>query len=227
MAGTGKRFEVNGVVGTDTTLSGGNEKLTLEFTGLRVINVENFAKVTPEGDSSTDVRKVDLVQSLENHLGSGAKAPGAKTLRNVGPSVTYKLRDASGQAREFHNYMVPVELMARVGSLAGVRDTPADQPHTCIPADEADSRRLDAPARSAADQSMREKVVSAYVSHAVSPANRARAAASRFRHDACSTCSPAPSRSSPGHRPPAAAVVAADFLETNVPESDAAGPPRC
>jgi cytochrome c biogenesis protein len=45
-------------------------------------------------------------------------------LRNVGPSVTYKLRDAAGQAREFNNYMLPVELDGQRVFLAGVRDTP-------------------------------------------------------------------------------------------------------
>ncbi len=32
-----------------------------------------------------------------------------KDLRNVGPSITYKLRDAAGQAREFQNYMQPIK----------------------------------------------------------------------------------------------------------------------
>ena len=43
-------------------------------------------------------------------------------MRNVGPSVTYRLRDDSGQAREFHNYMVPFEIDGQMVLLAGVRD---------------------------------------------------------------------------------------------------------
>ena len=52
-------------------------------------------------------------------------------MRNVGPSVSYKLRHAAGQAREFNNYMLPVQLdghsvfLAGV-FLAGVRDTRAE-----------------------------------------------------------------------------------------------------
>jgi cytochrome c biogenesis protein len=61
----------------------------------------------------TDVRKVDLTRSLNKHLGSGAKGGDGQQLRNVGPSVSYKLRDASGQAREFNNYMLPVEVDGR------------------------------------------------------------------------------------------------------------------
>jgi cytochrome c biogenesis protein len=83
------------------------------------------------------VRKVDLVGSLGEHLGSGARVKADKKLHNVGPSVTYKLRDASGQAREYSNYMIPVELDGLKVFLAGVRDTP-DQAfrYLRIPADE-------------------------------------------------------------------------------------------
>jgi cytochrome c biogenesis protein len=116
-------FEIEGAVGGSTSLSNGAEKLTLEFGALRVINVENMGKGEAAG---TDVRGVDLVGTIDKHLGSGAKAPGDKKLQNVGPSVSYKLRDASGQAREFNNYMVPVELDGQRVFLAGVRDTAAE-----------------------------------------------------------------------------------------------------
>lgn len=104
----------------------------LEVTGLRVINVENLAearKVQPgvdAGDAArTDARSVSLAE-LGKHLGSGAKPSGQKELVNIGPSVTYKLRDAAGQAREFQNYMAPVMLDGRQVFLFGVRDTPAE-----------------------------------------------------------------------------------------------------
>ncbi|MDM4767844.1 cytochrome c biogenesis protein ResB [Pelomonas sp. SE-A7] len=116
-------YFIQGTVGGATTLSNGNDKLQLEFTGLRVINVENMAGSSASG---ADVRKVDLSETLGKHLGSGAKGTNDKQLRNVGPSVSYKLRDAAGQAREFNNYMVPVELDGQRVFLAGVRDTPAE-----------------------------------------------------------------------------------------------------
>ncbi|MDN3545138.1 cytochrome c biogenesis protein ResB [Kinneretia asaccharophila] len=134
LSGSAAPFEIEGVVGGATTLSNGDEKLNLEFSGLRVINVENMAAPTPSG---TDVRKVDLVASVQAHLGSGAKPRGDKTLQNLGPSFSYKLRDAAGQAREFNNYMVPVELDGQRVFLAGVRDTPAEAfRYLRIPVDE-------------------------------------------------------------------------------------------
>jgi cytochrome c biogenesis protein len=135
MRGGGQPFEVEGVVGGSTTLSSVSEQLTLEFAALRVINVENLGGPT----GATDVRKVDLVDSLQEHLGSGAKVRNKKELHNVGPSVTYKLRDAAGQAREFNNYMLPVELEGQRLMLAGVRDNPNESfRYLRIPVDDQD-----------------------------------------------------------------------------------------
>ncbi len=161
----GKPFDVEGQVGGRTTLSnaksGGTDTLTLEFTDLRVINVENFS----DGGANTDVRKVDLVGSVQEHLGSGAKVRHKKDLRNVGPSVSYKLRDAAGQAREFHNYMLPIDIGGQRVFLAGVRDTPSESfRYMRIPADENDGvagwlRLRDA----LADPALREKAATRYV----------------------------------------------------------------
>jgi len=122
----GKTFKIQGTIGSSTSLSNGDDKLMLEFTGLRVINVENTIADGGSGGSGADVRKVDLAASLDKHLGSGAKVKTEKALQNVGPSISYKLRDASGQAREYNNYMVPVELDGQRSFLVGVRDTPAE-----------------------------------------------------------------------------------------------------
>ncbi|MDX9844116.1 MAG: cytochrome c biogenesis protein ResB [Aquabacterium sp.] len=120
-------------------LGQGSGPLQLEVTGLRVINVENLAdaqSANPAG-ASTDVRGVNLTE-LSKHLGSGAKPAGKKQLVNIGPSVTYKLRDAAGQAREYQNFMVPVELDGYRMFLLGVRDTPAEGfRYLRVPADEA------------------------------------------------------------------------------------------
>ncbi|RZI64669.1 MAG: cytochrome c biogenesis protein ResB, partial [Variovorax sp.] len=126
--GSAKSFEINGVIGASTELTRGQqagaEKMTLEFTGLRVINVENLGD---PASTATDPRKVDLRSSLDAKLGAANKSVTNKALRNVGPSISYKLRDAAGQAREFHNYMLPVELGEGVPVfLFGMRDTPAE-----------------------------------------------------------------------------------------------------
>ena len=162
MTGGGQAFDIEGTVGGSTELRGaaGAQKLTLEFAGLRVINVENLANEGVAGTSATDVRKVDLTRSLNKHLGSGAKGGDGQQMRNVGPSVSYRLRDASGQAREFNNYMLPVELDGQRVFLAGVRDTPTEPfRYLRIPVDEADSiagwQRLHAALKDSATASLK------------------------------------------------------------------------
>jgi len=135
--GMSKPFMVSGVIGSSAPLSNGNEKFTLEFTGLRVINVENFS-----GDSvsGADVRKVDLRTEIESRLGSGHKTATEKVLRNVGPSISYKLRDASGQAIEYNNYMLPVEIDGTRLYLLGMRESPAEpMRYLRVPVDSEDS----------------------------------------------------------------------------------------
>ncbi|MCS6810048.1 MAG: cytochrome c biogenesis protein ResB [Tepidimonas sp.] len=118
-------FEVQGRIGEATTLTNGEQRLRLEFTGLRVINVENLSAAGSRG-SGADVRQVDLRQAIEARLGAGNKTVQTRELRNVGPSVTYKLRDEAGQAREFHNYMLPIELEGQRVYLLGVRESPQE-----------------------------------------------------------------------------------------------------
>ncbi|UUX95788.1 cytochrome c biogenesis protein ResB [Aquabacterium sp. J223] len=57
--------------------------------------------------------------------------------------MNYKLRDAAGQAREFHNFMLPVEVDGQRALFAGVRDSP-DQSfrYLRIPADFCDTGAL-------------------------------------------------------------------------------------
>ena len=105
--------------------------MQLEVNNLRVINVENLAEArsaqaaADAASATTDTRGVN-VGELTKHLGSGAKSPGNKDLVNIGPSITYKLRDGAGQAREYQNFMAPVKLDGRMVFLFGVRDTPAE-----------------------------------------------------------------------------------------------------
>ncbi len=168
LAAGAKSFEIEGQVGGSTTINTGEGKppLQMEFTGLRTINVENMGGT----DGPTDVRKVDLKSTLDNHLGAGNKVLTPKELRNVGPSVSYKLRDASGQAREFNNYMVPVDTGDGVPVyLWGVRETLADQfRYLRVPADENSSWRGFLRLKTALqDPAQREKAVSQYVTASV------------------------------------------------------------
>jgi cytochrome c biogenesis protein len=59
----------------------------------------------------------------------GSPVSEKKHLRNVGPSFQYKLRDARGQAREFSNYMLPLDLDGRWFLMSGVRESPNEAFH--------------------------------------------------------------------------------------------------
>ncbi|HSV82316.1 MAG TPA: cytochrome c biogenesis protein ResB [Ramlibacter sp.] len=173
--GSGKGFTVDGTIGGTTELTRGQqagaEKMTLEYTGLRVINVENLAG--GPSPSGADTRKVDLREALDARLGAANKTVTKKTLRNVGPSISYKLRDAAGQAREFHNYMLPLDLGDGVSVfLLGLRETPAENfRYLRLPADE--QGQLDGFLRlraALADPALREQAVRRYARQATDPA---------------------------------------------------------
>jgi cytochrome c biogenesis protein len=175
-ASASKPFEVRGTIGSASSLSNGADKMTLEYTGLRVINVENFGADTgagAAGEGGVDVRKVDLRQSIDSRLGAANKTTSRKELRNVGPSVSYKLRDAAGQAREFNNYMLPVKMDATADSpavfLLGVRETPASPfQYLRVPADAEGGMSTFLKVRAAlADPAQREAAVQRYARQAV------------------------------------------------------------
>jgi cytochrome c-type biogenesis protein CcsB len=84
-----------------TKLGRRTRKADARIHALRVINVENFADGGAMGSSGADVRKVDLRHHRIALLGAANKTSHQKELRNVGPSIGYKLRDSAGQAREF------------------------------------------------------------------------------------------------------------------------------
>ncbi|MDE2615546.1 MAG: cytochrome c biogenesis protein ResB [Burkholderiales bacterium] len=214
-------FEIEGVIGGTSQLSNGNQKLTLEYTGLRVINVENFAANSPSG---VDVRKVDFRAALDERLGAANKADARKTQRNVGPSVSYKLRDEAGQAREFNNYMLPVDLGGGVPVfLMGMRETPSEPfRYLRIPADAQSSTAEFFRLRAAlADPVMRAQAVRRYAARVVDPSRKdllPQLNASALR--ALGLFSGAEPVA--GSRAPGGLQAMADFMENNVPEAERA-----
>jgi cytochrome c biogenesis protein len=164
-------FEVEGTIGGSTELNRGTEKMRLEFTGLRVINVENMSSNGAQG-MGVDVRKVDLRSAIDQRLGAGHKTTETKTLRNVGPSVSYKLRDDAGQAREYNNYMLPVDTGDGVPVfLLGMRENPSE-PYRYLrpPADENGELSGFLRLRGAlADPALRARAVQRYARKAVDP----------------------------------------------------------
>ena len=232
MAAAAKPFEIKGTIGSSSDLSNGAEKLTLEYTALRVINVENFGGGSGLSGSGTDVRKVDLRQALDSRLGAANKTVTQKELRNVGPSVMYKLRDAAGQAREYQNYMLPVKMDAAADVpavfLMGVRETPADAfKYLRIPADTEGGMNTFLRLRTAlADPVQRELAVRRYAVKAVgsdkpelvqqlgASASRALALFAGANADA------ALASSAPNAKTPTGLQAISNFMEVNVPEAE-------
>jgi cytochrome c biogenesis protein len=221
-----KPFEIQGSIGGSSNLSNGAEQLTLEYTGLRVINVENFGASGPA--SGTDVRKVDLRQAIDSRLGAANKTITQKELRNVGPSVTYKLRDASGQAREFNNYMLPVRMDNDPNSISvfllGTRATPAEQfLYLRIPADLEGSMNTFLRMRAALNDSVRrQEAISRYVRLAVAadrPELAEQLTASASRALALFSGAEAGPPGKDG-KPVAGLQAISDFMEVNVPEAE-------
>ena len=236
MTAATKPFEIQGTIGSTSALSNGAEKLTVEYTGLRVINVENFASTSgangvngADNASGVDVRKVDLRRAIDTRLGAANKTTTQKELRNVGPSVSYKLRDAAGQAREFNNYMLPVKLddsdVSPTMYLLGARDNPAETfKYLRIPVDAEGS--MDTFLRTRAglgDPVQRELAVKTYANQAIGrdkPELVGQLAASASRAVAL-FAGAGPEGAAPEKGPKTAGLQAvSDFMEANVPAAE-------
>ena len=83
----------------------------LEFGELRVFNVENL-----QNNDSLSEKKLHEIRSVNQE----------KKFQNVGPTITYKVRDAAGQAHEYVSYMHPLQregsLFFATGERANVND---------------------------------------------------------------------------------------------------------
>ncbi len=112
MSNTQQKMEFSQKVGEDRMIPADDGDLKLELTEFQLFNV----KPNPE-----------------------EKESGRKFI-NYGPSYTFRLRDSSGQAREFFNYMSPVKQEGRYFFLSGIRAS-ATEPfrYLFIPADDENS----------------------------------------------------------------------------------------
>ncbi|MHB1084771.1 MAG: cytochrome c biogenesis protein ResB [Thiobacillus sp.] len=112
-ATTAPSFTIQGTVHQNTTLTSAAGDHTLEFLDFRPFNIENMGgEIAPSGNTMSVL--------------GGSPISDKKHLRNVGPSFQYKLRDSRGQALEFSNYMLPLELDGRWYMMSGVRESPND-----------------------------------------------------------------------------------------------------
>ena len=99
--------KLDGAIFGKSKLGAGADALKVEFSDFRLFNILNL---TPDGKGKP---------------------------RNVGPNITYKLRDQQGQAREYVTYMQPMQIDGQYYFISGMRETVQDEFHYLrIPADE-------------------------------------------------------------------------------------------
>ncbi|WP_027009194.1 cytochrome c biogenesis protein ResB [Conchiformibius kuhniae] len=116
LGGTGAAVPMKAVSQRQYPLDlGDTGRYRLEFGELRVYNVENV-----EATDDKDTRSVRQ----------------GKKFQNVGPTITFKLRDGAGQAREYVNYLLPLLREGNLFFATGERDH-ANAPYRwlMIPAD--------------------------------------------------------------------------------------------
>lgn len=138
--GSVKTVPMNDTIGGNEPVSAeipGSKGETVEFTDFRAINVENMTDGTGAPDARGVGQKETLRDAFDERLGSGAKTSKPTDLRNIGPSVQYKVRGSDGQAREYSNYMLPIDVAGQQMFLAGMRVSPNDLfRYLRIPADD-------------------------------------------------------------------------------------------
>jgi len=176
--------EIKGKVGSTTPW----DDYTIEWSGFRPFNVENMAS------DAQDVRSVakpknmaeQFTTGLAQHSGSAAKGTNTKDLHNVGASVQYKLRDKTGQAREFNNYMLPVKMDDDWVFLAGMRESPSEPFRFLrIPADDNNSVQEWMRLRAAlSDPALRERAAGNYANNALPDDSEGRSLRTQLRASA-------------------------------------------
>jgi cytochrome c biogenesis protein len=87
--------DLDGKIFGDYKLTSSDQQYTLELKDFRLFNINDM-----EGEDGKVKKK------------------------NVGPSITFKLRDATGQAMEYQNYMNPLSIKGQIYYISGVRASP-------------------------------------------------------------------------------------------------------
>ena len=130
-------FTYKGITIYQSDFQDGGTKLNIKLRSLfnsnstQKIDGKIFDKVKLDKDQITyefnDFKKFNVL-----HLKEGEK----EKPRNVGPSVTYKVRNSSGQAREYLSYQYPMPIEGRSFYISGMRETPQEEfKYLKIPAD--------------------------------------------------------------------------------------------
>lgn len=110
-------FALKALVGqaSEIALGTSGQSVKAEVTKLRTINVEDLSAGEPSAPK-------EFGEHVASVTGSAAGKKN-KNLRNIGPSVEYRLTDASGQTTTFNQYMLPAELDGSRVLLAGIQES--------------------------------------------------------------------------------------------------------
>ncbi len=159
----GAATEVASKVGEEAELPGSMGGQRVDFTDLRIINVENL-------DDGFAPQPKDALEHVAAVTGSAARAK-KDGLRNVGPSFQYRLVGADGQAHEFNHYMFPLKLDGFDLYLLGTRDNPgAPWMYVRVPADSNGQMDEFMYLRAAlADSALRNQAAQAFADHNAPP----------------------------------------------------------
>ncbi len=171
--GDAASFAQNGQVKTASPLVRAGDEYSIEWTDFRSFNVENTgASNDPRAVTQGKALGEQFAKTLDKHSGSAAKDVNNKDLKNVGPSVEYKVRDKTGQAREYKNYMQPVTIDGMEVFLTGMRSNPNDDfSYLRIPADGEHTVKEWMRLRAAlADAALREQAAERYARRSMSGA---------------------------------------------------------
>jgi len=123
-------------IGDVLPLEFGGASYQVELTTFRPFNIENLGGT--QMGAQAEEHAASLFARMRSNLGAAARPDGRKDFRNVGPSFQYKLRDSAGQAREYHNYMLPLQVEDRWYLMTGMRSVPSEPFRFLrIPLDEA------------------------------------------------------------------------------------------
>lgn len=107
--------------GTRLNLSAwGFGRAQLEQQDFKSAVFDKLSVETAQGPMSLELDDFRLFNINPAPEGSGQR------FRNFGPNFTFKVRNATGEAREYENYMLPVEFEGRSYFLSGVRSSVAE-----------------------------------------------------------------------------------------------------
>ncbi len=105
---------------------------------LRTLDIDSIVRGTRVLDTMSGSLNVEIIDFKKyNVLPAPENDPAKRKFVNHGSSFVFKVRDETGAAREYFNYMSPIEQQGRYMYITGMRTSPAeDYRYVHIPADE-------------------------------------------------------------------------------------------